>query len=574
MPISRRTLLAAGAATTLGIGTAGVLAVRSQGAGAPATPKVTATSSPAVARTPSPGATATATPIPRGGSVRRTSPYAFSFDTFDAQRSGEVSVLEVLARTHSRLLSWSEFPASGEPGKIAGDLVSRWEQPAATLLLLHINPKARWQASDREPRDAVRAEEVAIHLQRGIALARAATLPSVQRPWDYASLARVEAQDDSTVALELDRPDPFVFDTLAARFALVQSPQTVEEFEGAWHELSPESVRGSGPWVLDSHDGGCLAFHANRHSHRAPHLDSLEVFAPVRRVSGDALAERDEWLLRDRRDLPALRPSLAGAWTESTVLADSPIISTFDVGAAPWNDPRMIRALDYALNRVFLTQAIFGGRATGSSVIPAQFGVEPAPGAPGFGSSDEDAKEARLLWTAASGESAGPLQIDLPSIFDPVHSAGETIAARLREVLGAEVRLSGESYRVIARKSADHYYGNGRAATWFGWGPPIAEPSLGRWLSETFASTSATARSNNFASAEVDAAIQVLPAKSDAEGRGEHIRQLAESLAVDRSGGVITWVTQRFERLRSSAISWESDTPFASQHFDSTLHLR
>ncbi len=574
MAISRRTLLAAGGATTLGFGAAGAFALRSNGGESPSTPGATGTSTAVATPSPSPTSTAIPTPtaIPRGGTVRRTSPYPFSFDTFDALRTGEVSTLELLARTHSRLISWSEFPSASGSGAIGGDLAARWEQPDPSRIVLHLDPNASWATSGTFPARAVTAEDVIIHLRRAMALAREPAAPAVQRAWDYPPFATVTAPDSATVAIELSRPDPFVLETLASRFALVQRPEVVAQFEATWHELAVESVSGSGPWLLESRDGGRMVFRANRSGHRSPYLDSLEVHAPVRRVKPDDLASRDEWLIRDRRDTPGVVGVGTSAWNQSTILADSPVISTFEVAAAPWNDPRMIRALDYALGRDFLADALFAGRATAASIIPPQFGVDPDSQAAGLGPSESDAKEARLLWEAASGNSAGPVLLDLPTIFDPAYSAGATIAARLRQVLGVEVRLGGESYTAIARKSADHYYGNGRAALWFGWGPPVAEPSLARWFAETFASTSATAKTHGFASPAVDSAIAALQREPEAAKRVEMARTLAETLAVDRSGGVITWLSQRFETMRDARVPWPAATPFATQHLDAGLY--
>jgi hypothetical protein len=71
----------------------------------------------------------------------------------------------------------------------------------------------------------------------------------------------------------------------------------------------------------------------------------------------------------------------------------------------------------------------------------------------------------------------------------------------------------------------------------------------------------------------VDFAIATLQGALSPEERRSHTRQLAESLAADRSGGVTTWLSQRFERLRAAGVSWTDDSGFAGQHLDSSLHL-
>src|SRR5689334_6196739 len=105
---TRRRVLAGsvlGGATVAGVVTGAVFATRdgrsatSPAATAPPCARPTAGASPA---------TPTANPRP-GGLFRKQSPTGFTFDTFDPQVTGQPSVIEVLGRTHSRLLNWTDF---------------------------------------------------------------------------------------------------------------------------------------------------------------------------------------------------------------------------------------------------------------------------------------------------------------------------------------------------------------------------------------------------------------------------------------------------------------------------------
>ncbi len=521
---------------------------------------------------------ATATAIPRGGQVRRSASHSFSFDTFDSLQTGEASVIEVLGRTHSRLLRWSRLPGPDADGALGSDLAAAWEQPEATRIVLHVDPKARWQESSALPARPVTAADIAAHLARAIELAKLSGRPAAQRSWDFATFAGVTAIDAATVSIDLAAADAFALETLASRFVLVQSQEAVEAFAATWHQQRPEQVAGSGAWIVTAIEGGRVSFRPHAAGHRLPYADALDVFGPTTRVTLDELAARDEWLLRDRRDLPLLRPGLGGAWAATRVLTESPIITTFYAAATPWNDPRLVRAIELALHRETLTAALFAGRAVPSSAIPPQFGSA-APAAavlatshPGFGDAESNARLARQAWSAAGGARFGPVTIELPTAFDPAFSAGATVAARLREVLGSEFRVAVDSYPLIAKKSAGHYYGNGRPALWFGWGPPITEPGVARWLSETYASTSANARATGYRSPKVDELLGKLRSAMPAAERTRICTELSALLADDREGGVIIWAVQELDILRSTGLVMPPPSPFASQHLDAGIH--
>lgn len=519
--------------------------------------------------TSSPAAAATVTPVPRGGVFRRTSPASFSFDTFDALKTGEPSVAEVVARTHSRIVRWSQLPAGSEIGDISGDLCQRWEQPDSGQILLQIDPRATWRDDLGNPSRAVTAEDIAHHLRRRMAVGRSEGQPLVQRGWTTATFETVDVIDPGTVRLRLARPDAFVLDTLAARFALVQQPETVTRLEGKWR-ADIESAQGSGPWRLVE-AGEHLAFTAASGGHLSPHLDRLEVFQPVARPGAADLASRDEWVVRDPRDTSLFD---SARWTRAAAFEDSPIISTFYVGASPWRDRRLIRAMQLALNRQWLVDALFGGRAAASGIIPPVFaGWAPAgtdlATVPGFGDPASDAKDAKQLWDAARGSQLQPVTIDFPTVFDPRYSASSIITDRLSRVLGGSFRAAVDSYPNIARKAAERYYGNGRSATWFGWGAPFAEPDPGLWLAETYASGSATAIANGYGSETVDRAIERVRTSPRPERRSLYF-ELAKALSDDASGGVVTWAVETHDRFQTSNFHDANYSVFALAEGDKT----
>ncbi|MBI2767553.1 MAG: hypothetical protein HYX53_16780 [Chloroflexi bacterium] len=519
------------------------------------------------AATASPQAAQSPTPSPPRGGVARISPAAaLSFDTFDSARTGEVSTVEVLGRTHSRLLQWSDFATA----TIAGDLAAKWEQPDATHWVFSVDPLARWH--DRAPVNgrAVTAGDVVAHIQRVLSLARSTRLPGAQRAQDWARIRAVSTSEPGIVTLETDGPEPLLPVTLAGRFALVQAPEAVEAFAGTWAKLRPEEVIGSGPFTFEGADpSGAYSFKANTRSHSPPLLDGVSLFATAASLTGFRARMFDEVLTRDRRDAAALRQDPGGQAVELARFEDSPVLSTLAVGGPPWNNPELLRALSGALNRSWLATSLFGGRAAPAGAIGPAFPAFELAGAelaqfPGFGAdADADARAAKARWDAAGGPALGAVTIDFPSIFDPLYSASSVVTGRLNAVLGGQFRAAVETYTTISAKAVSGSYGNGKAAFWFGWGPPLAEPDPSRALVESYGGGSDA----------LGATASRLAAEFAPDRRKALMRELAGAAMAAGGAGTIPWVLQRGELFRWLYYRAAAPAPFWPQHLDRTSYL-
>lgn len=521
---------------------------------------------------------ATSTPTRTGGVGRLVSPRSFTFDTWDTLRSGDASTLEVLGRTHSRLVQWAD-PLQAVIGP---DLAARWEQPSPDTLVLRLDLRARWH--DRPPLDgrAVTAEDVVDHLKRSLVIAKSGRQPAVQRAADYLSIRSVTSPAAGMVRIELARPDPFILYTLASRLALVQAPQAVAAFEGSWAMLDPAQVVGSGHWRFGGWDDERATFSEWPSGHGRPRLDSLEVTASANAIDLFVARRLDEVIARDRRETPAIRAATGDVPLRLPRLEESPVVSTFYVGAPPWNDPKLVRAISSALNRGVLAERLFGGRAVAWPGLPALAlsgafsGTDRELGAlPGFRSPADDASEARALWGAAGGRALGAVTIDFPNIFDPLYSASSVVTGMLNEAIGTgQFRPAVETYTTIAKKAAEHRYGNGEAAFWFGWGPAVVEPEPSRWAIETFGSRSAGAATTGVHSAELDRLTAALASEPQAAERRKTLRELSLALVngLD-AAGYVGWLTQVHDHFRWPYLHSAAPTPWWDQHRDHEAFL-
>jgi peptide/nickel transport system substrate-binding protein len=539
--LSRRRFLV-GSALAAGAGTAGVLYAATSRSGTTPPPRTP------LARPPSTASPA-ATPPPSGGVARLAAPARLAFDTFDPTRTGEPTVFEVLGRTHSRLVQWTDFAAPA----MAGDLAANWEQPDPLTLILRLSPAARWH--DRPPVNGrpVVAADVAAHFAR--LLSQPLRPPLLQRRWDFGNVRRVTAPDERTVVFEVASPDPFLLHTLAARTSVITAPEAVAAFDSVWHEAKPSQVIGSGPFIYEGREGESLRFTAHRAGHTPAYLDGLVISSPFRSVERFLSRELDEVLTRDRRDAAAVREQ-APAAVELAQFEDSPLISTFFVGAPPWNNVGLRRALSAALDRQELSRRLFGARAAAAGPVPPAFASFLPPEAdllqfPGYRDDfPRDATEARRLWDAAGGGAYPELLLDLPSIFDPLYSASSVVSSMLTEVLGVTVKPAVETYTTIAEKARTRSYGNGRLSTWFGWGPPIFEPDPSRQLIETYHSGSAAASELGFASPAIDRILDHLSLEFDLDRRRALVRELHLKLLSEGGGGTLNWLQQQAEMFR------------------------
>lgn len=535
-------------------------------------PAPSPTAGPTATPQPSPGAspTGTARAGPRG-TARITSPNSFTIDTFDAQLSGSAALNEILGRTHSRLLNWDLSHGLS----LAGDLATRWETPDEQTVVFHLDPNAHWH--ERQPLNGrpLVADDVVAHFQRSLEIAAGDKAPLAQRYSDYASIQSVDSPTAGQVRFRLKQPDALFLGTLAGEYALIQAPEAVAEFAGRWSKLDSDHVIGTGAWTFDWADDGAR-FSAFRGGHREPLLEELLVSEPRDGVAGRFIdGSLDEVIVRDRRDSAAISSAKspippryelrdiqrAVALGQSFVSPRDEreiVMSSFQVGSPPWNNVMLVNLISAVLNRSILARKLFGGRARSARPIPAlddvgQLSGERLKFVGGYGYLEGDpdpSPETRRQWEAAGGPGLGTITIDFPSVFDPLYSASSIVVDMLNESLGPQFRPAVETYATISKRVLDGYYGNGRAAFWFGWGPPLPGPDGARHIRDNYAPGS--------------------PGQLATGGAGMTGRDQDDVLRLIEGGfgGIVPWVQQQAEVFRSPLQIAADASPFWSQHLD------
>ncbi|HET7737975.1 MAG TPA: ABC transporter substrate-binding protein [Tepidiformaceae bacterium] len=566
----RRLVAGSAAAGGAGVVAAGFWLRGSDGedrGGAPISPTRAPTSMPP---TPAP------TSRPVGGVPRISAAARLNFDTFDALRTVERSVEEVLGRTHSRVVQWT--PGNGE---IEADLGAEWEQVDELTLRVRRNERAVWQARGAIQGRPLLSEDIGRHFARLLDL-RAAGQLSGALSREFARLARVSVPGDGSILFETDKPDPLFPAALASRFALVQSPEAADVFASTWHQQEPESVVGTGPFVFDGFINGWLSFRAHIGAHRPAFVEGLRIGQPhgvgAAARARFAARELDVFLARDRRDVEALE-------TEPRVsrerrFEENATISTVFAGAPPWSNLNLLRAVSVALNRPELVRRLHGALAVPSGPV--------APVYDGFGVPEReliskagyrsdfavDIADARALWSAGGGEGLGAVTVDFPSTYDPLYSASSVVCGLLNEALGVSQFVPAvHQYTVISAKAVAFEYGSGRPALWFGWGPPFESPDPTRYLIETFRTGAAGWAPQGMTVPGLDGVLDRLAAAFEFEERQALARE-ADGLLLDAGGaGVFPWLVQTGERFRRDYLELAPPTPFWGAAWDSGMTM-
>ncbi len=300
--------------------------------------------------------------------------------SFYAGVANDASSLDASHQIYDRLVQF-------EPGstRLMSSLAARWDiSGGGTVYTFHLRPGVKWQASAafRPSRD-LDADDVVFSIERQwkpdhpyykVTSADHAAFDALGLP---KLLKSVEKVDNLTVRITLARPEaPFLAD-LAVGWAAIQSKEYADQLlkTGTPEKLDLEPV-GTGPFYLteyrkDTH----IRFRAFPfHWAGKPKLDEL-IFA----ITPDASAR---WAKLQKGDCqvmanPAPGDLAAMKKDEHVTVLEQPGLNVsylaYNTQAKPFGDVRVRRAMNLAINKKALVEALYGATA-----IPASGPIPPA----------------------------------------------------------------------------------------------------------------------------------------------------------------------------------------------------
>ena len=282
----------------------------------------------------------------------------------------------VLSFTHSRLLRHKAGPAV-PPGvfPIEGDVAESWSQPSLTTYVFKLRRGVRWHAKPPVNGRELTAEDVRYSVERFLTTQGNANAQMLQ------SVDKVETPDKYSVKFTLKQPFAWFLDTLANPMAVaIVAKECVDKFGDL---RKPESVVGTGPWMLDSYRpnvGMTLVRHPGYFMAGLPHIDRVELVVDEDNASRLAAflsgkyhlgwefpgtINRTDWV-QIKDTLQQKRPGLRTEDFPGNVMTHI----SMRVDRPPFNDVRVRRAMSLALDRQGILDSIAEGAGTPNPPVP------------------------------------------------------------------------------------------------------------------------------------------------------------------------------------------------------------
>ena len=279
--------------------------------------------------------------------------------------------------THSRLLKHKAGPAV-PPGTfpIEGDLAESWSQPNETTYVFKLRKGVRWQNRPPVNGRELTAEDVVYSVERF------RTLKGNANAYMLSSLDKVEAIDKHTIKFFLKEPYVWFLDMIANSHAVpIIAKECVEKFGDL---KKPESMVGSGPWMLDSYRpnvGYTFVRNPGYFLSGLPYIERIEVAVDEDNASRMAafiagkydmgweyqgVINRVDWV-QIKDTLKQKRPRLQTAEYPNSVM--SHIYMRTD--KPPFSDIRVRRAMSLAINRPGIIDAVYEGVGALNPPVPA-----------------------------------------------------------------------------------------------------------------------------------------------------------------------------------------------------------
>jgi peptide/nickel transport system substrate-binding protein len=282
-----------------------------------------------------------------------------------------------LSFTHSRLLKHKAGP-SVLPGTfpIEGDLAESWTQPNETTYVFKLRKGVRWHNKPPVNGRELTADDVVFSVNHFL------TVKGNANAYMLKAVEKVEALDRSTVKFTLKEPFVWFLDMLSNPHALAIVAKEVPERYGDFKK--PETVIGTGPWMLDAYRPNVsLTYVRNPNYFLAglPYIDRIEATVDEDNASRMAAflsgkydlgwefpgaITRVDWV-QITGTLAQRRPNL------KTVEFPAPVMNHISMRTdqKPFSDVRVRRAMSLAIDRKAIIDSAYEGVGAVNPPVPA-----------------------------------------------------------------------------------------------------------------------------------------------------------------------------------------------------------
>ena len=477
------------------------------------------------------------TPVDGGTIVDIT---AVIFDSADASQSVSSEVLRVLGRIQSKLLRF----ANPDSGELTGDLASGWEAPDGQTVVLQLREGVNWHAegpgADHPASTAGRpltAEDLAWNIERQRAgLLQDGSEGAFGRKGYWSSVASIDI-DAGAMTLNLVNPNAAFLQGLANEFNLMGQPELLTGIEPEALDVSADKVIGTGPYILTEWLPGESISAVRNPDYHSPgprahnwvwnqsFEDPTAYRIAFEQKQVDSLLTGGSELLQSIHD---------GA-PDSTFLTYKgsafPIAAYVNTNLEPWTDPRMVKAIDIAIERRELIQQLAQGLGKVSGPVPwvQEAWAIPQEELTDFAaySLDRDAalQEANELWSAAGGAEVGEIDWVNSNAYEATRPGStEAVAQMFNQAFGTD-QFQGvtQSYGEIFPSWFDKTF-----TTFFSWIPNLTVPDGRADLAAAFKTDAAGNYWGVSEPDEIDAKLDAAIQEFDFETANELVREVQD----------------------------------------------
>ena len=372
---------------------------------------------------------------------------------FDPHQTTSFATMIPLSFTHSRLLKVKAGP-SVRPGTypVEADLAESWSQPNPTTYVFKLKKGVRWH--NKPPLDGreLTAEDVKYTYERYLGTKNNGNRPTLEM------IDKIEAPDKSTVRFTLKEPYAWFLDALASTSTWIVAREAVEKFGDL---KRPESVIGTGPWMLDRWEPSVRMIFSRNPSYFVsglPYADGVELTIdrdPSSRLAAWLAGKYDfapeyQQVVR-RLDLPVAKQRKPGMQTAEYPWLVSGVFG-LRLGEDPFKDVRVRHAMARAINlaEIFETNAFSLGQWVPNPIVPAGISDWSIPidqlGPEGKKNFEHSTAEAKRLLTAAGLPNGFKTTLETTAGYGPDYMDYVQILLKNWKAAGIEAELKLKEY--------------------------------------------------------------------------------------------------------------------------------
>jgi len=325
----------------------------------------------ATAAAATPGTASAQTPK-HGGTFRLRSHVAPVH--FDPHQTIAFSTMIPLSFAYSRLVKVKGGSAV-VPGTqpVENDLAESWERQGDTVYVFKLKKGVRWHNKPPVNGRELTAEDIKYTYERFL------TIKGNGNKTVLEMIDKIEAVDKYTVKFTLREPNAWFIDRLASTTTWIVARESVEQHGDL---RKPESVIGTGPWMLQRYEPNVrISFtrHPNYFVPGLPHADGVEIILSSDPAAGFAAFLAGEYdfgpeygMVIRRSDLDVAQGRIKGLGTRDYIVLFGGI-TAMKIDQEPFKDVRVRRAFAMADNwhETLETNAWSMGKGLPNPLIPA-----------------------------------------------------------------------------------------------------------------------------------------------------------------------------------------------------------